>query len=438
MKQTKEQITEFRAVPQSPDAEIAVLGSCITSQDACDIVFQIIEGKEFYKESHRKMYMAIYSLREAQIAVDIITLADELKRMGEFEKIGGTSALSALIDQDHHAANVEHYAQIVKEKFYSRQLIKAATNIAASAYEDALPIRELMDVAVDQISDAVQGHVKRIEDTPQENILQVQKHLADIQSGKTRASVPTRIRQLDEAFGGFDSEGVTSVVGPTKIGKSILLQNIAVRCATEGRKIPVGYAIPDKPKLKTLERFASVFGGISTRHWHSTDKMLMPDAKRQAIYDKWANSKLYVVGQDDIERDIKKFGYWVMRAKAKYGLEMVILDSASNLMVPKGWGETDEKRESEKCYFLTELAQKAKIALVAVVEMANTVKGEEKTHFERSKGTATWKYQPLAAWGIYKSKLTDGGLNVKLEAANDKKTGMECELSVDPERYTVN
>src|SRR5260221_1745008 len=121
--------SEFRVPPQDLEAEQSVLGAMMLSSEATRMVIPICKEEDFYREANRKLYKAIVALDDRKEPVDIITLTNELKHMGEFETIGGVSTLTALIERVPTAANAEYYAQIVTEKSAARRLINAATQV---------------------------------------------------------------------------------------------------------------------------------------------------------------------------------------------------------------------------------------------------------------------------------------------------------------------
>src|ERR1700679_3581084 len=128
--------SEFRVPPQDLEAEQSVLGAMMLSSDAIRTVIPICREEDFYREANRKLYKAITSLDDRKEPVDVITLSNELKRMGDFETIGGINTLTTLVDRVPTAANAEYYANIVKEKSAARKLISAATQVVADAYSD--------------------------------------------------------------------------------------------------------------------------------------------------------------------------------------------------------------------------------------------------------------------------------------------------------------
>src|SRR3990167_8760567 len=105
-----------RLPPQNIDAEMAVLGSMLLEEDAIGMAIEIIKEEHFYKDTHKKIFLALISLFDLNKAADLITLVDELKKRGQLEEVGGLSYLTSLTTIVPTAANICHYAKIVKEK----------------------------------------------------------------------------------------------------------------------------------------------------------------------------------------------------------------------------------------------------------------------------------------------------------------------------------
>ncbi len=125
---------EIRVPPQNIDAEKSVLGSLLIDEEAIGAAIEILDEAWFYEQAHRQIFRAVLELYNQRKNVDLITLSDKLKSDGTLEQVGGVSYLSFLIDLVPSAANVEHYANIVKEKGVLRRPIKHATNIIADSY----------------------------------------------------------------------------------------------------------------------------------------------------------------------------------------------------------------------------------------------------------------------------------------------------------------
>ena len=133
--------------PQSMDAEMAVLGSMLLDRDAISHAIEILNASHFYKDAHKKIYSAIIKLHDENKAVDLITLIEELKATNSLDEVGGPAYITGLASSVPTAANLVHYAKIVKEKMVLRSLINAGTQIVSECYDMADNVDNLVDKA---------------------------------------------------------------------------------------------------------------------------------------------------------------------------------------------------------------------------------------------------------------------------------------------------
>ena len=133
--------------PNSFEGEVSVLGSMLLNNDTIDVVGPILKPESFFSAGHRKIFTAILALHEHQRAVDLVTLRDELERAGDLERVGGAEYLMTLLDGVPAASNVEHYAEIVREKAITRDLLGAAREIFDAASGAGVYSRQLLDDA---------------------------------------------------------------------------------------------------------------------------------------------------------------------------------------------------------------------------------------------------------------------------------------------------
>ena len=104
-----------RLPPQNLEAEQAVLGSMLLEEDALMSAAELLEEPAFYKDAHRKIFAALLWLYRNHVAVDLVTLTEELKKRNLLDEIGGPTYLTMLTSAVPTAANVEHYCRIVRE-----------------------------------------------------------------------------------------------------------------------------------------------------------------------------------------------------------------------------------------------------------------------------------------------------------------------------------
>src|SRR5262252_6854115 len=157
-----------RVPPNDLEAEVAVLGSMLLDPEAAGTVVSILKAEHFYKGPHADVFRVLTELFDANRAIDIVLLREELQRRGILEKVGGTSFLSRIVASVPSAANAEHYAEIVKEAALRRAVIRAANEIESEAYDGAQGASELIDFAeskyfdLDRRSDS--GEAQHIKD----------------------------------------------------------------------------------------------------------------------------------------------------------------------------------------------------------------------------------------------------------------------------------
>src|SRR3990170_4222224 len=124
-----------RIPPQNLEAEESLLGSMLISPDAITVVTEIVRAEDFYWENHQHIFNAIMDLYCRGEPADPITIAEELKKKGVLEAIGGKPYLHTLVSCVPTAASAKYYAEIVERNAVLRSLIRTATEIASLGYE---------------------------------------------------------------------------------------------------------------------------------------------------------------------------------------------------------------------------------------------------------------------------------------------------------------
>ena len=140
-----------RIPPQNIEAEQSVLGAMLLDGNAIDRVAEILQPEDFYRQDNRVIFEAVLNLREKSEAVDLVTVTEELRRLGKLDEVGGTATITALSNAVPTAANVMYHANIVKDKALRRQLISAATDVVTTGYEEETDIAETIDAAEQKI-----------------------------------------------------------------------------------------------------------------------------------------------------------------------------------------------------------------------------------------------------------------------------------------------
>lgn len=131
--------------PQAVELEHAVLGAMLIEKQAYQDVVDILKEKDFYDTTNQLIFQAIHRLNSKRKPVDMLTVVEELKVMGELEAVGGPVYIAQLTEKVGSAAHVEFHARIIKQKSIARDLINIASLAQAKAYDESIDIQEILE-----------------------------------------------------------------------------------------------------------------------------------------------------------------------------------------------------------------------------------------------------------------------------------------------------
>src|SRR5438552_740411 len=193
-----------KTLPNNLDAERWILGAILLDDKALFPVQEILRKEYFYLDSHRKIYEKMITLTSAGKAIDLITLMDELRRSNLVESAGGPAYLASLTDGLPRAANVEYYAQIVKEKATLRRLIQISNEITARSYQNEESPQEILESA-EKVIFELAGQQFRTGFLPIEPLVSdVYKQIEEVANRRTPVTgIETGFTELDKMTAGL-------------------------------------------------------------------------------------------------------------------------------------------------------------------------------------------------------------------------------------------
>jgi len=230
-----------RVPPQNLEAEESVLGGVLLDNTALDRVVELIQPDDFYRGAHRKLFNAMLELSERSEPVDLITLSEALRSRGDLADVGGAAYLGELAERVPTAANVVHYARIVRDRAVLRGLITAATEIATRGYEASGDVAELLDRAEQLIFDISERRVRNAFTKLSEVLVESIKTIERLYEQKQSVTgVPTGFVDLDRMLSGLQPSDLIIVAGRPSMGKTAIVLNVAEHAAL---RADVGVAV---------------------------------------------------------------------------------------------------------------------------------------------------------------------------------------------------
>ena len=224
-------------MPVSIEAEQALLGSILIKPDCFDQIGGMISSDDFYLEEHKHIYSALLSMYSQSKMIDTVTLVNALVEQGDRDEAGGIQYITLIAESVPSAANVKDYARIVKDKATLRRLIGICDEINRDAYEEASPVRTIIDSAEQKIFDiSNNSDVKEF------------RHIRDILQNvyrdiETTVEMKGAVTGAKTGFSGLDrmlvqmGKGDLVIVGARPgMGKTSFALNIATNVAKNSKK----------------------------------------------------------------------------------------------------------------------------------------------------------------------------------------------------------
>ena len=313
-----------RPVPQNIDAERSVLGAILLDNHALNTAIEKLKPEDFFLDQHRRIFVQMIQLGEAQQAIDLVTLSEQLQRKGELEASGGAAYLAQLIDGVPRVSHLEHYARIVKEKSLLRGLIHATHAIqqtALEAEEDADAILDQAESSIFQLAeDRVRSGLVSMKEVVRDNIERLERVITE---GKRITGLATGYSQLDNLTSGFQQSELIILAARPSVGKTALALNLAENTALHGHASVAIFSL-EMSKESLLMRLLASIAHIDahkfrTGHVNRDDWRQMTQTLAQL-----SEAPLWI--DDSGSATVSEIGAKARRLKRDGGLDMVIVD----------------------------------------------------------------------------------------------------------------
>ena len=310
--------------PHNIDAEVATLGALLLDPEALSTVLRYLRADDFYRGAHRKVYQAILSLFDRNEAIDLITLCDELGRVGELEACGGMARVSQLTSAVPTSANVEYYARIVQALSMRRELQRIAASIIADSFDDSREVRFIIEEAERRIFEITDRHQSGSFRLAREIINQTVDAIERLyHSSGSYTGVPSGFADLDNLTSGFQNSEFVVIGARPSVGKTALALTMAAHVAVQQRK-PVGFFTLEMSAVALMQRLLAAEARLDSNRIRSgllrpSDFHKITDAAGR-LYD----APLYI--EDSPNLKLLDLRAQARRMKSNHAIEIVFID----------------------------------------------------------------------------------------------------------------
>ena len=329
-----------RIPPHNEEAERSVLGAAMLNKEVLFDILEEVKEDDFYNESHKEIFRAIWELYRKNSAVDMLTVCEELKSRQSLDMVGGRAYIATLTAEVPSTANGREYAKIIAEKAIMRQMIRTAEDITEKGYESKMAAREILDYAESGIFQIAQMRQKndytKIQDVLLENLKIID---AAAQNKDKITGIPTGFHDLDEKTSGLQRSDLIIVAARPGMGKTAFALNIAQQSAVKHGTSAIIFSL-EMSKEQLGQRLLAMQARVEMQKLKQGD-LDRKDWDRVSLgVDELNNSKIVIDDTPGIS--LMEMRNKCRRLKAEQGLDLIVVDY---LQLMTFEGKTDNRQQ---------------------------------------------------------------------------------------------
>jgi replicative DNA helicase len=357
-----------RSLPNNLQAEESLLGAMLLSRDAIAVASELLGADDFYKPAHGHIYDAITTLNAAGEPADPVTVADELRRAGLLDAIGGPATLVTLQNGTPATSNAGRYAKIIEEHALLRRLIRVAGDIAEMGYDLPDDVTKVVDLAESMVFEVAQ---RRVTDTMDEihNLLDANLDRLEqlYERGQSITGLPSGFADLDELLSGLQPNALLVLGARPSAGKTALALGIATHAALEAQR-PVLLFSLEMSKLELTQRMLCSEARVDSKRVRNGNLNEADWQKIAHATGRLAEAPIWI--DDNPNLTIMEIRSKARRLKARTGdLGLVVVDYLQ-LMTGRSKAENRQVEVSEISRGLKILARELECPVLALSQLS--------------------------------------------------------------------
>lgn len=375
-KDDRNSVEGLKVPPHSTESEQSVLGGLMLDNEAWDRVAERVVPQDFYSKKHRNIFEVMATLAEAGNPIDLITVTEELEQLGQLEEAGGFAYLGEIAKNTPSAANINAYADIVRERAVVREMISVAHEIAEAGYDpQGRKSHELLDFAESRVFKIAEARSSSSEGPQslhtilERTVDKIEELYKNPQDGVT--GVSSGFNDLDKMTSGLQPTDLIIVAARPSMGKTTFAMNLCEHAAmTEPYPVLI-YSLEMPSESIMMRMLASLSrvnqtkvrtGDLNDEDWAriSSTMSMMIDKGKMYIDD----------GSGLTPTEVRSRARRVARDAG--GVSMIMVDYLQLMQVP-GLSENRTLEIAEISRSLKALAKELQCPVVALSQLNRTL-----------------------------------------------------------------
>ena len=356
--------------PHSEEAELAVLGSMLSSKEAVSKSLESLKPEHFYKEAHEKIFSTMLELFDNSEPIDTLSVSELLKKKKILDDVGGMYFLTGLVEAVPTAAHVEKYSRIVREKAILRSLIHLSHEIAKISYDDKDNVSDILDRVESSIFKITQNTLKT-------GFKQINPIMVDAldeleekrKKGNAVTGVPSGLLDLDDKTSGFQKGDLIIVAGRPSMGKTALALSMMRNAAIDGGA-GIGMFSLEMGSEQLAMRLLCAEARVNM-HYVRTGKLPQKLWKNLSMATgDLQTAPIYI--DDTPAITVRELRAKARRLKSEKDIDLIVLDY---LQLMQGPSRTENRQQeiSEISRNLKALAKELNIPIIALSQLSRAV-----------------------------------------------------------------
>ncbi len=360
--------------PQAKELEEAILGAIMLEKSAFDTVVELLKPECFYVEVHQRIYKAMQSLAIKSLPIDLLTVVEELKFIGDLEFVGGAYFVSKLTNSVVSSANIDAHCRIVLQKFIQRELIRISGEIIGDAYEDSTDVFDMLDEAETKLFEITNNHLRKNFDSIDSVLVKTLQRIEDMRNREDDITgVPTGFPSLDRITYGWQPTDLIVLAARPSVGKTAFALNLARNAALNATKpVGVGFFSLEMSSSQLVQRILSAESEIMLE---KISRGKLEEHEMKQLYKRGIErlSKAPIFIDDSAALNIFELRAKCRRLKNKHNIGIIIIDY---LQLMSGSADRNSNREQEISRIsrdLKSLAKELQVPIIALSQLSREV-----------------------------------------------------------------
>ncbi len=344
------------------DAERAVLGAMVIENDVIHIVAGIVQADMFYLKRHYELFNTILECYEQNKSVDFLILKSALEAKTSLDKIGGLEYLLKIEEGTPIAANVEHYATTVKDKYARRRIAETGHWLAQCAGDNG-DTQHALGKAEEAIYALSTNNSKDTVKNFKTILNETMDNVAASFDNPGAVGLPTGKTDIDKRTGGLQPGDLIIVAARPSMGKTTLALNFASHAALKLNKSVLVFSL-EMASTQLCLNMLSMDNGLDS-HMVRSGKI---DKEEYLTFlgttSKFADVPIFI--DDTFDLNIDQLRAKARKLATKNNIELIILDY---LQLLEGKGENRNQEISRMSRGLKSLAKELDVPVIALSQL---------------------------------------------------------------------